>query len=116
MPRSRLVLVVLLAAVVRAGAQDTQPADAPAVRQAPQPALSLRKAQLLGVATGLALGAALARRPESPVPALRPLRGIDAILTGSAAALYLGGELVERKRSEPDPTAAAAVAAAKERL
>jgi len=111
MPRSGLVLVVLFAVAVRADAQDTQPADAPAVRPAPRPALSLRKAQLLGAATGLALGAALARRPETRAPALRPLRGIDAIVTGSAAALYLGGELVARKRSEPDPAGAAAVAA-----
>ena len=103
--------MVLFAVAVRADAQDTQPADAPAVRPAPRPALSLRKAQLLGAATGLALGATLARRPETRAPALRPLRGIDAIVTGSAAALYLGGELVARKRSEPDPAGAAAVAA-----
>lgn len=104
-------MALLAAAAAGAEAQGTEPREAPAVRRAPEPGLSLRKAQLVGAAAGLALGAALARRPETPIAPLRPLRGVDAILTGSAAALYLGGEIVERKRSEPDPASAATAAA-----
>jgi membrane-associated phospholipid phosphatase len=106
----RLVLVALLAAAVRAEGQENPPAEPPAVYPAPQPGLGLQKARLLGAAAGLALGAALARRLETSVPALRSLRGIDAILTGSAGALYLGGELVARKGSAPDRAAVAAPA------
>jgi membrane-associated phospholipid phosphatase len=99
---TRLVLVALLAA--GAGgvqAQTALPVTVPDAR-ASEPALSLREAQLIGIATGLALGATLARQPEGLVPALRPLRGADAVVTGSAAALYLGSGLFARGRSATD--------------
>jgi membrane-associated phospholipid phosphatase len=100
--RDRLALVALLAAAGGvARAQGIEPADAPAVHQSREPALGIRTAQLLGAAAGLALGAALAREPEPPVPTLRPLRGADAILTGSAAALYLSSTLLERSEADP---------------
>jgi hypothetical protein len=94
-------LVALLAAAADgAKAQSIEAGAAPAVPQASEPSLSLREARLVGAAAGLALGAVLGRRAETPVPALRPLRGADAIVTGSAAALYLGAGLLGRKRSE----------------
>jgi hypothetical protein len=97
----RLVLVALLAAAADGvKAQSIEAGAAPAVPQASEPSLSLREARLVGAAAGLALGAALGRRAETPVPALRPLRGADAIVTGSAVALYLGAGLLGRKRSE----------------
>src|SRR5687768_7027061 len=60
------------------------PAAAPAEPQTREPWLTLRKAQLLGAAAGLALGVTFAQQPDAPITALRRLRGIDAILTGSA--------------------------------
>jgi membrane-associated phospholipid phosphatase len=42
---------------------------------------------------------------------LRPLRGSDAIVTGSAVALYLGGGLLGRKRSEAAPASLVTAAA-----
>jgi membrane-associated phospholipid phosphatase len=97
----RLVLVALLAAAADgAKAQGIEAGAAPAVPQPREPILSLWEARLVGAATGLALGAALGRRAETPVPALRPLRGADAIVTGSAVALYSGAGLLGRKRSE----------------
>ncbi|HEY3119235.1 MAG TPA: phosphatase PAP2 family protein, partial [Vicinamibacteria bacterium] len=53
------------------------------------------QAQLVGAAAGLALGAALGRRPPDPVRVARPLRTGDAILAGSAAALFLSAGLFE---------------------
>jgi hypothetical protein len=90
-----LLVFVALFAAAAAGAQD------------PDPGLGLWEAQLMGAAAGLTLGAALTHPPEGDIPALRPLRGVDAILTGSAAALYVGARIVERKRSGPDPASAA---------
>src|SRR5437867_1880605 len=99
--RGGLVLVALLAAAADGtGAQSVEPGPAPAVPQAREPILSLWEAQLVGAATGVALGAALAHRPQAPIPTMRPLRGADAILTGSAVALYLSAGLLDHKRSE----------------
>ena len=107
-----LVWVVLLAAAADgAEAQSIEPGTAPAVPQPREPILSLWKAQLVGAATGLALGAALAHRTEAPIPAMRPLRGADAILTGSAVALYVGAGLLDRKRPEAAPANPATAAA-----
>jgi membrane-associated phospholipid phosphatase len=105
------VLVGLLAAAdseaqsIGPGATAAAAPQAPetAVAPAPEPGLSLRQAQLVGAAAGLALGAALTRPPETPASALRPLRGADAIVTGSAVALYLSSGLLGRKRSEAGP-------------
>lgn len=109
--RQRLVLATLLAAVARgAEAQSVEPREAAAVAPAPEPGFGVRKAQLLGAAAGLALGAALARHPDGPLPALRPLRSADAVLTGSAVALYLGAGILGRRRAEADPASVAAVA------
>jgi hypothetical protein len=106
----QLLLVTLLAAAADgAKAQSIEAGAAPAVPQASEPSLSLRKAQLVGAAAGLALGAGLGRRAEASVPALRPLRGADAIVTGSAMALYLGAGILGRKRSEAASAAHAAV-------
>jgi len=100
----RLVLAALLAAAADGvEAQIIEAGAAPAVPQAIEPSLSQTEARLVGVAAGLALGAALARRPEAPIPALRPLRGADAIVTGSAVALYLSAGLFDHKRSEAAP-------------
>ena len=64
------------------------------------------EAQLFGAASGLVLGAGLARRPAGPVPTLRPLRGADAIVAGSAVALYVGAENLAHERPAPtDPGA-----------
>jgi hypothetical protein len=105
---SRLVLVALIAAVAGgAEAQVMRRDDAPVVAQVRKPALSIRKAQLLGAAAGLALGAALGRGHQDGVPALRPLRSVDGVLTASAAAFYVSGELIARRRSEPDPDSVA---------
>jgi membrane-associated phospholipid phosphatase len=102
--RTAWVLVAVLAAAVDAAdAQDVEAIAAPAASQANEPALSIREAQLLGAAAGLALGAALARGQEAPVPGLTPLGSADAILTGSAAALYLGAGLLERRRPAAAP-------------
>jgi membrane-associated phospholipid phosphatase len=96
-----LVLVALLAAAADgAEAPSIEPGTAPAVPQPRKPILGLWEARLVGAATGLALGAALAHRPEAPIAAMRPLRGADAILTGSAAALYLSAGLLDRPRPE----------------
>ena len=104
----RLVLVALLAAVAGGvEAQTMQRDNAPVVSPVRRPALGIRKAQLLGAATGLALGAAFGRQHQDTVPTLRPLRSIDGVLTASAAALYLSGELIARRGSEPDPASAA---------
>jgi membrane-associated phospholipid phosphatase len=97
----RLVLVALLAAGAdSAKAQSIEAGAAPPPPQASEPSLSLREAQLVGAAAGFALGIALGRRADTPLPALRPLRGADAIVTGSAVALYLGAGLLGRKRSD----------------
>ena len=56
----------------------------------------------MGIVAGLALGATLGRQPEGPVSALRPLRGADAIVAGSAAVFYLGSGLLGRKGSATD--------------
>lgn len=97
---SGVLLVVLLAAAPD-GAEgqglETAPASVPPARE---PRLGLRKAQLLGAAAGLALGAALAHERDTPMAPLRPLRAADAILTGSAAALYLGGGLFDGSASD----------------
>jgi hypothetical protein len=101
---SRLILVALLAGIAGdALAQAIPRDDAPIVAQVRKPALGIRKAQLLGAAAGLALGAALGRGHQDTVPTLRPLRRVDGVLTASAAAFYLSGELIARRRSEPDP-------------
>jgi membrane-associated phospholipid phosphatase len=109
-PRWLVVVALSAAAAARAGAQSTEPGPAPAVTQVREPGLSLREAELLGAAAGLALGAALVGKPDSPVPALRPLRGADAVLTGSAAALYLSAALFDRQRPVADPAGPAAAA------
>jgi len=86
-----------------AGAQDVPPSPTP---PAPPPAesrppwLGIRKAQVLGAAAGLALGAALGRPPEGPVAPLTPLRGVDAVLAGSAVALYVGSTLIDKPADE----------------
>lgn len=106
--RGWLVLVALLAAATDgAKAQSIEAGPARAVPQAREPIPSLWEAQLVGAATGLALGAALAHRPEAPIPAMRPLRGADAIVTGSAVALYSSAGLFDRKRSEAAPASPA---------
>ena len=105
-----LVVATFLAAAAGAGAQGTEPGIAPPVSSVREPGLSLTEAELVGAAAGLALGAALAHGPEGP-PALRPLRSADAILTGSAAALYLSAALFDRPRSAGDPASPATPAA-----
>ena len=109
-PKSLAVATLFAAAAASAEAQGTEPGSGP-VTQVREPGLSLREAELLGAAAGLALGAALAGKPDPPVPALRPLRGADAILTGSAAALYLGAALFDRQRPVADPAGPPAAAA-----
>jgi len=105
-----LVVATFLAAAAGAGAQGTEPGIAPPVSSVREPGLSLTEGELVGAAAGLALGAALAHGPEGP-PALRPLRSADAILTGSAAALYLSAALFDRPRSAGDPASPATPAA-----
>jgi membrane-associated phospholipid phosphatase len=73
------------------------PAESPPPPTPPPPRLGLFEAQVLGAAAGLGLGLALGQRSEPSVPALRPLRTADAILTGSAGALILGGKLFYRR-------------------
>jgi membrane-associated phospholipid phosphatase len=107
-----VVLVALLAAAAEgAKAQSIEAGAAPAVPQPRRPGLSLWEAQVAGAAAGLAFGAALAHRAEAPNPAIRPLRGADAILTGSAVALYLGAGLFGRQGSDAAPASPATAAA-----
>jgi membrane-associated phospholipid phosphatase len=93
-----ILLAVLLVGPVRA--QDLPPAVASAAATS-EPGLSEREAQVLGAAAGLALGAALAGRPEGAVPSLTPLDATDAIVAGSAVALYGAGLLVSKKDDAP---------------
>lgn len=101
--RRLAVVLLLVAAADSTGAQSIEPVAAASVAHAPEPGLSLREARILGAAAGLALGAALARQPESSIPALRPLRRADAIVTGSAAALYSSAGLLGRSRWQAVP-------------
>jgi membrane-associated phospholipid phosphatase len=88
-----LGLLLCLASTLPARAEETPPA--PATARGPR--LGLLQAQVLGAVAGLGLGLALGERPDASVPALRPLRTGDAILTGSAGALVLGGKLLYRR-------------------
>jgi membrane-associated phospholipid phosphatase len=98
-----LVAGLLLAEGGRARGQDI-PVTGPGTAAVSEPGLSEREAQVLGAAAGLALGAALAGRPEGAVPALTPLDATDAVIAGSAVALYGAGFLVS-KPAEAAPTA-----------
>src|SRR5262249_40970335 len=107
--RSGGIAAALLATVsAGADAQDTEgnPPRAPVAAPAHQPHLSLRKAQVLGAAAGLALGAALGARSESPAPALTPLGAGDVAIAGTAVALYASAEVLARRPAD----AAAALA------
>jgi membrane-associated phospholipid phosphatase len=91
-----LGLLLCAASALPARAEEGPPA--PATARAPR--LSLLQAQALGAVAGLGLGLALGERPDAPVPALRPLRTSDAILTGSAGALVLGGKLLYHRPAD----------------
>jgi membrane-associated phospholipid phosphatase len=91
-----IVLAALVASMGgQARAQDLQPRPA-AEAAASEPGLSELEAQVLGAAAGLALGAALASRPDGAVPSLTPLGGADAAVAGAAVAFYGAGLLVRR--------------------
>jgi membrane-associated phospholipid phosphatase len=99
-----IALAVLLAAVGgRAWAQGPPTA---AEARTSEPGLTQLEAQILGAAAGLGLGAALASRPdEGTVPTLTALDATDAIVAGSAVALY-GAGLLARKHTNgaaPEP-------------
>jgi len=98
---ARLVLTVVLAAAADGvDAQSAGTASRPPASAASEPALSELEAQIAGAVTGLALGAALGSRTEDTVPELRPLRGVDAVLAGSAVALYAGSVILGRQRAK----------------
>jgi len=70
---------------------------------ASQPRLSELEAQILGAVAGLTLGAALSRPPEGGAPALSPLGAADAVVAGSAVALFGAGFLVRRPGDAAEP-------------
>jgi membrane-associated phospholipid phosphatase len=93
----RIVAFCLVAAVAgsRARAGDAEPV--PSAREpGPEPRLTGLEAQVLGAVAGLTLGAALSRSPQGPTPELTPLGAADAIVAGSAVALYGAGRLVRK--------------------
>ena len=98
--RAILLAALLAGAGGPVRAQDPPPAGPPAAATS-EPGLSEREAQVLGAAAGLALGAALAGHPEGAVPSLTPLDATDAIVAGSAVALYGAGLLVGKKNEAP---------------
>ena len=101
----RIVALCLVAAVGggQAGAQVSDPL--PATRgTASEPRLTNFEAQILGAVAGLTLGAALARSPEGETPVLTPLGGADAVVAGSAVALF-GAGFLARKSVEPGDSA-----------
>jgi membrane-associated phospholipid phosphatase len=100
--RAILLAALLAGAGGPVRAQDPGPA-APIETVVSDPGLSEREAQILGAAAGLALGAALAGRPEGAVPSLTPLGSADAIVAGSAVALYGAGFLVGKRADAPPP-------------
>jgi membrane-associated phospholipid phosphatase len=102
--RGLVLLALLVAATDRGEAQSIEPGAAAPLPQPSEPGLSLNEARLVGAAAGLAVGAVLARRPGTSAPALRPLRGADAIVAGSAVALYLSAGLFERNPSVSSTT------------
>ena len=100
----RIVALCLVAAVAggQAGAQDAEPLPAPAPPvRASEPRLTNFEAQVLGAVAGLTLGAALSGLPKGETPALTPLGEADAIVAGSAVALF-GAGFLARKSVEPD--------------
>lgn len=100
--RGIFLAVLVAGAGGQVRAQDIEPV-APAESAASEPGLSLLEAQVLGAAAGLGLGAALAGRPEGPVPSLTPLDTADAVIAGSAVALYGAGLLVRRPAEAAEP-------------
>jgi membrane-associated phospholipid phosphatase len=104
--------ILLAALVAGAGGQARAqglPAAPPAEAAASEPGLSALEAHILGAAAGLGLGAALAGRPEGAVPSLTPLDSADAIVAGSAVALYGAGFLARRSRDAAAPVPAGQV-------
>jgi membrane-associated phospholipid phosphatase len=103
----RGIVVIVLAAIAAgspAGAQ-TPAAATPAGSSASAPGLSTLEANLLGAAAGLALGAALAGGTEEPVPSLTSLGTADAVVAGSAMALFGAGLLARGHAGEAPVTA-----------
>jgi membrane-associated phospholipid phosphatase len=98
--RAMLLAALLAGAGGPARAQGLEPV-APAESAASETGLSGREAQVMGAAAGLALGAALAGRPEGAVPSLTALDSADAIVAGSAVALYGAGLLVRKPADAP---------------
>jgi membrane-associated phospholipid phosphatase len=89
----RFLLVTLLATSPGAGQTPSPPDPAPPVARPHPRGFGVVQAQLMGAAAGLALGAALGRQPPDPIRAARPLGAADAILAGSAGALFLSAGL-----------------------
>jgi len=100
--------VIVLAAIAAGGPAGAQTPATPAEASASEPGLSLLEANILGAAAGLALGAALAGGAEDPVPSLTPLGTADAVVAGSAVALFGAGRLA-RKHTDKTPVAAGGV-------
>lgn len=100
----RAILLAALLAGTAGPVRAQDPGPAASMETAvSDPGLSEREAQILGAAAGLALGVALAGRPEGAVPSLTPLDATDAIVAGSAVALYGAGYLVRRPAETAPP-------------
>ena len=101
----RGIVLLVLAAVAAgspAGAQTPAPATRAEASSASAPRLSMLEANVLGAAAGLVLGAALAGSAEDPVPSLTPLGTADAVVAGSAVALF-GAGLIARGHADEAP-------------
>ena len=102
----RRIAVLALAAALAGGQAWAQvPDPLPATPgTASEPRLTELEAQILGAVAGLTLGAALSRSPGDQTPALTPLGAPDAVVAGSAVALF-GAGFLARRSAEPATSA-----------